>query len=119
MGKSDGDRLLTIERCLRKLLRRQHDLVQRLEWFLDPPPKKPPPLPAAETPPPPSEPATPDDPVDFARLKKLRPNAWQAGRDAFDSEKERAANPHRDTRGGFRNAWFGGWEERKREKGAG
>lgn len=118
--RSDGERLATIERLVRRIRRDQRELVSRLEWFLDPPPRPPAPPPPEATPapePPPGPP--PPDHVPNARLKKLRPETWVAGRKAFEEGKAKAENPYRDTRGGFRNAWFGGWEEGEKRKAKG
>lgn len=105
-------------------LHRKLDLVlehldrihQGIAWFLDPPPQE---HPEDEGSPGNDEPkAKKDRRYDYGdpvALKALRPKAWGIGRQLREDGRPKADNPYRDTRGGYRNAVFGGWEERNRE----
>jgi hypothetical protein len=80
-------------------------LLHGLSWFCtpedDPYPKE---LGRAMTTPP----ATPD------RLMHLRPTIYTLGWNAFHEGLKREANPYTSTRGGYRNAWFLGWDDAER-----
>ena len=111
-AKPEPDRLLVLEKLLRRQGRELRDLTARLEWFLDPPPARPGDEAAPAVAP---APVPKPEHVPLERLKKGRPRHWEEGRKAFEDGAAKSANPYRDTRGGFRNAWFGGWEERREE----
>lgn len=107
-----GDRLEVVERLCRRTLRRVRELTERIEWFLDPPRERGAPRAKRRVRPPPPPP--PDAVPDLA-LKASRPETWERGRKARDEGLPKGENPFHDTRGGYRNAWFGGWMERDAE----
>ena len=49
--------------------------------------------------------ATPD------RLASLRPAIYTRGWNAYHENASRDENPYTSTRGGYRNAWFLGWDD--------
>jgi len=98
---------------IEKLLAR---MVQGLDWFLTPEdsiyPKE---LGRHMT--------TPK--VSQERLIELRPTVYLKGWNAVhEDHAPRDSNPYKSTRGGYRNAWFRGWDDaeagldRRREAGA-
>jgi hypothetical protein len=50
--------------------------------------------------------------VSQERLIELRPTVYLKGWNAFHEDKAaRRTNPYTSTRGGYRNAWFRGWDD--------
>lgn len=123
MGLSDV--LRRIERLEAALLERLDQVAARaerieqgLDWFLDDPPREH----EADDVAPAQSSGKSSRPKDRrydygnpVRLKELRRPAWDEGRAARDEEQPKSSNRYRDTRGGYRNAWFGGWQERDDE----
>lgn len=114
MRPMDDELLQEMATRIEHLIDKVGSLTARLDWFLDPEPDDE--IPELTVIPGPDarvlHPSAPEAQYgDVKRLKWLRPKAWEEGRAARVCDKLKRENPYRDTRGGYRNAWFGGFEE--------